>query len=168
MNRRAVVTGIGVVSPLGNSVKELWEGLLANRSGVRAMPEWFDHFGKNIANAPVSVDPVQVKQINRKVRRTMGNAALFSGLAAQEAVLSSGLDPALFTTGRVACVIGSTVGSASSMTDACTAEAEGRRDDLSACHFFRLMSHSSAFNVADMFGINGIQLAPCSACASGL
>lgn len=168
MNRRAVVTGIGVISPLGNSVKELWDALLANRSGVRAMPEWYDHFGKNIANAPVSVDPVQVKKINRKVRRTMGNAALFSGLAAQEAVLSSGLDPALFTTGRVACVIGSTVGSASSMTDACTAEAEGRRDDLSACHFFRLMSHSSAFNVADMFGINGIQLAPCSACASGL
>ena len=66
MNRRAVVTGIGVISPLGNSVKELWEALLANRSGVRAMPEWYDHFGKNIANAPVSVDPVQVKKINRK------------------------------------------------------------------------------------------------------
>lgn len=168
MNRRAVVTGIGVVSPLGNSVNTLWEALLANRSGVRAMPEWFEYFGKNIANAPVEIDPVQAKKINRKVRRTMGNAALFSGLAAQEAVQNSGLDPALFTTGRVACVIGSTVGSASSMTDACTAEAEGRRDDLSACHFFRLMSHSSAFNVADMFGINGIQLAPCSACASGL
>ena len=167
-NRRAVVTGIGVVSPLGNSIDSLWEALLANRSGVRAMPEWFEYFGKNIANAPVTLDQLQVKQINRKVRRTMGNAALYAGIAAQEAVKNSGIDPAIFTTGRTACVIGSTVGSASSMTDACTAEAEGRRDDLSACHFFRLMSHSSAFNVADLFGINGIQLAPCSACASGL
>ena len=34
------------------------------------------------------------------------------------------------------------------------AEYEGRRDDLSACHFFRLMSHSSSFNVADMLGIS--------------
>ena len=166
-NRRAVVTGIGVVSPLGNSQTELYQALKENRSGIRTMTEWHDVFGKNIANAPVTVDPAEAKKINRKVRRTMGNAALFAGLAAQEAVAQSGIDPALFASGRVGCVIGSTVGSASSMTEACIAEYEGRRDDLSACHFFRLMSHSSSFNVADMFGINGPQLATNSACASG-
>ena len=166
--RRAVVTGIGVVSPLGNSVGALYEALKENRSGIRAMTEWREHFGKNIAGAPVTLDPEEVRKISRKVRRTMGGAALFSGLAAQEAVTQSGLDPALFTSGRVGCIIGSTVGSASSMTEACVAEYEGRRDDLSACHFFRLMSHSSSFNVADMFGINGPQLSTNSACASGL
>lgn len=166
--RRAVVTGIGVISPLGNSAAELYSALKNGRSGVRVMPEWHDRFGKNIAAAPVSLDPVRVKQISRKVRRTMGNAALFAGLAAQEAVAESGIDAAEFTTGRTACVIGSTIGSASSMMEACLAEAEQRRDDLSSCHFFRLMSHSSSFNVADMFGINGIQLSPCAACASGL
>ncbi len=166
--RRAAVTGIGVVSPLGNSAEELYRGLMENRSGIRAMTEWRDEFGRNIAGAPVVLDPVEVKKISRKVRRTMGNAALFAGLAAQEAVAQSGLDPALFTSGRVGCVIGSTVGSASSMTEACVADYEGRRNDLSACHFFRLMSHSSSFNVADMFGINGPQLSTNSACASGL
>ena len=166
--RRAVVTGIGVVSPLGNSAQELYSALKENRSGIRAMTEWHDRFGRNIAGAPVTLDPVAVKRINRKVRRTMGPAALFSGLAAQEAVEQSGLDAEFLSSGRVACVIGSTVGSAASMTEACVAEYEGRRDDLSACHFFRLMSHSSSFNVADMFGINGPQLATNSACASGL
>jgi len=166
--RRAVVTGIGVVSPLGNSASALYEALKANRSGIRFMPEWVGDFGKEVAGAPVELDPVEVKKINRKVRRTMGRAALFSGIAAAEAVAQSGLDPSIFSSGRVGCVIGSTVGSASSMTEACVAEYEGRRNDLSACHFFRLMSHSSSFNVADMFGINGPQLATNSACASGL
>lgn len=166
--RRAVVTGIGAVSPLGNSSEVLYEALKAGKSGIRAMPEWHDHFGKNIAGAPVTLDPSEVKKINRKIRRTMGNAALFSALAAQEAVSQSGLDPAIYKTGRVGCIIGSTVGSASSMSEACVAEYENRRDDLSACHFFRLMSHSSSFNVADMLGINGPQLSTNSACASGL
>ena len=166
--RRAVVTGIGVVSPLGNSVAELYRGLLDGRSGIRAMTEWREEFGRSIAGAPAVPDPDQVKKISRKVRRTMGNAALFAGLAAQEAVAQSGLDAEFFSSGRVGCVIGSTVGSASSMTEACVADYEGRRNDLSACHFFRLMSHSSSFNVADMFGINGPQLSTNSACASGL
>ena len=166
--RRAVVTGIGVVSALGNSAAGLYEALKNGRSGVRAMPEWREEFGKLIAAAPVELDPDRVRQISRKVRRTMGPAALFAGLAAQEAVASSGVDPAEFTSGRTACVVGSTIGSASSMREACVAEAEGRRDDLSSGHFFRLMSHSSSFNVADLLGINGIQLSPCAACASGL
>ena len=166
--RRAAVTGIGVISPLGNTSAGLYEALKADRSGIRAMTEWHDHFGRNIAGAPVNVDPAAIKKINRKVRRTMGNAALFAGLAANEAVMQSGLDAEIFGTGRVSCVIGSTVGSASSMTEACIAEYENRRDDLSACHFFRLMSHSSSFNVADMLGINGPQLSTNSACASGL
>ena len=78
--RRAVVTGIGVVSPLGNSVPELCRALKENRSGIRAMREWHDMFGKDIANAPVTVDPAEAKKISRKVRRTMGSAALFSAL----------------------------------------------------------------------------------------
>ena len=166
--RRAVVTGIGAVTPLGNSAEGLYRALLENRSGIRAMTEWSDEFGRNIAGAPVVLDPAEVKKISRKVRRTMGNAALFAGLAAQEAVTHSGLEADFFASGRVGCVIGSTVGSASSMTEACVADYEGRRNDLSACHFFRLMSHSSSFNVADMFGITGPQLATNSACASGL
>lgn len=165
---RAAVTGIGVISPLGNSSSAMYDALKAGRTGIRAMTEWHDRFGKNIAGAPVTLDPVEVKRINRKIRRTMGNAALFAGLAAQEAVEQSGLGKEIFSSGRAGCVIGSTVGSASSMTEACIAEYENRRDDLSACHFFRLMSHSSSFNVADMFGINGLQLSTNSACASGL
>ena len=166
--RRAAVTGIGVVSPLGNSAEGLYRCIAEGRSGIRAMTQWHDLFGRNIAGAPVELDPAAVRKIGRKVRRTMGNTALYAGIAAQEAVDQSGLGPEIFTSGRMGCIIGSTVGSPSSMTEACVAEHEGRRNDLSACHFFRLMSHSSSFNVADMFGINGPQLSTNSACASGL
>ena len=102
--RRAAVTGIGVISPLGNSAEELYRNLADGRSGIRAMTEWHDYFGRNIAGAPVTLDPAAVRKIDRKIRRTMGNTALFAGLAAQEAVAQSGLDPALFGSGRVGCI----------------------------------------------------------------
>jgi len=166
--RRVVVTGIGIVSPLGNTVDTLWNALMENRSGVRVMPEWREYFGMDCVNAPVSVTEDEIRSINRKIRRTMGNAALYACIASKEAVAQSTLDPEIFQSGRVGCVVGSTVGSASSMMEACAAEAAGQRDKLSSCHFFRLMSHSACFNLSEMYGINGIQLAPCSACASGL
>ncbi|MDD3116346.1 MAG: beta-ketoacyl-[acyl-carrier-protein] synthase family protein [Victivallaceae bacterium] len=167
--KRVVVTGAGVVSALGNRRDELFDSLAAGKSAARYMPEWQSFFGKiNIAAAPVTLDQEAVKKIDRRFRRSMGNAALFAALAAKQGVAESGLDEATLSNGRTGCVISSTMGSSSSIVESTAAIIEKRFDDLSACQFFRCVSHSSSFNVANLFGISGVQLAPCSACASAL
>ena len=167
--RRVVITGTGVVSALGHSREELFRLLLAGKSAARFMPEWESFFGStNIVAAPVTLDPDVAKKIDRKFRRSMGNAALFAAIAAIDAVDESGLDPEILSDGRTGCIVSSTMGSSSSIVESTAAIIEKRFDDLSACQFFRCVSHSSSFNVANLLGISGVQLAPCSACASAL
>jgi len=171
MKRRIVVTGAGVTSSLGFTPAELYQSLLAGKSAVRLMPEWqglvpvgSDH----VSAAPVAISPEKSKSIKRHYRRSMGNAALFATLAAQQAVVESGLAAEILGNGRAGCIISSTIGSSSEVYESTKAVIEHRFNDLSACQFFRIVSHSSAFNVANFFGINGVQLSPCSACASSL
>lgn len=171
MKRRIVVTGAGVTSSLGFSREELYQSLLDGKSAVRLMPDWAGLVPvsqKTVTAAPVLLSAEKSKSIKRHYRRSMGNAALFATLAAQGAVAESGLTPELLGNGRTGCVISSTLGSSSEVYESTKAVIEQRFNDLSACQFFRIVSHSSAFNVANFFGINGVQLSPCSACASSL
>ena len=166
--RRVVVTGAGVVSALGGSRAELFEALLAGRCAVRRMPEWSAKLPGVPLAAPVELDPEIAKRINRKFRRSMGPAALFASLAALQAAEESGLDAELLGSGRTGCAVSSTMGSSSSIVEATALLLSGRREEMPATQFFKCASHSSAFNVANLLGINGVQLSPCSACASGL
>lgn len=135
------------------------------------MPEWQGQVpigSETVTAAPVDLPPEKAKSIKRHYRRSMGNAALFATLAAQSAVAESGLTAAELANGRTGCIVSSTIGSSSEVYESTRAVIEKRFNDLSACQFFRIVSHSSAFNVANFFGINGVQLSPCSACASSL
>ncbi len=167
--RRAVITGAGICSALGNTRQELYEALRANRSAIRYMPEWEGFFGKpNIPAAPVSLDQAMVRKIDRHIRRTMGNASLFAALAALSAMQESGLETETLGNGRCGCAVSSTIGSSSSILESTQAHPEGRQNELSACQFFRCMSHTSSFNVANLLGLRGVQLSPCAACASSV
>ncbi len=168
--RRVVITGAGAVSALGLNPDDLYQALLSGKSAVRLMPEWTGELDgtHTVAAAPIELAPAIVKNIPRHYRRSMGTAAVFAALAAQQAVSASGLTEEILRSGRTGCIASSTVGSASGMYESTKAVLEKRFDDLSSCQFFRVVSHSSAFNVANLFGINGVQLSPCSACASAL
>ena len=169
-DRRVVITGAGVVTALGVVRNALHESLRSGKSAVRRMPEWasFMQTKDDVLAAPVDLSEADVKSIDRRSRRSMAKAALFAALAARDAVAESGLSAEFLSSGRVGCAISSTVGSATAMYESCKAVLERRFEDLAACQFFRLVSHSSAFNTANLFGIRGVQLSPCSACASSL
>ena len=170
MRPRIVITGTGVTSALGNSRQELFESLLRGDSAIRECPDWEDHIsGKaRIYAAPVELPSEQVKSISRHSRRSMGPTALFAALAARSLVADANLSPETLTGGRLGCVISSTLGSASEIYSSAAAIVQGCMNDLSACEFFKIASHSAAFNVANLLGICGVQLSPCSSCASSL
>ena len=170
MRKRIVITGAGVTSALGNTRQELFEALLAGKTAVRPMPEWKERMqnAADVVAAPVELPEATIKTIGRHYRRSMGPAALYAALAAKAAASEAELTPELLSNGRTGCIVSSTLGSSTEIEAAARAIFSGHFFDQPSCQFFRIVSHSSAFNVANLLGINGVQLSPCSACASSL
>lgn len=166
--KRVVITGMGCVSPLGRGVPALVEGLEGRRSAVQAMPDWKQYVGlRSLVGAPAELK--DEKKIPRQSRRSMGRMSLFAVQAAEDALADAGLDPAIVTSGRLGCVVGSTTGSAISISQAFETMLPDRDlTRLSSMMFFHCLSHTAAMNVAQYLKISGCVMATSAACASAL
>lgn len=165
---RAVITGIGVVSPFGNGVAALMEGIRSGRSAVRYMEGWDQYIGlQSLLGAPVEM--IDEKKIPRQKRRSMGRMSIFAAQAADEALLDAGINLADEDLWRTGCVIGSSMGSAQSINDAFeTMLPDKDLSRLNSTMFFQCMSHTAAVNTAQYLGLLGMVMAPAAACASAL
>ena len=165
-NRRVVITGLGIVSPLGVTKEETMAGFAAGKSAVRKMDGWSEFKGLQcLIGAPAPITDFSF--IPRKMRRSMGRISMLAAKAAEDAAMDAGFDRALCGSGRVGCVVGSTMGSAEALTN--TFETMLPNKDLSllsSMSFFQSISHTAAMNVAQYLGINGFVLATCAACVS--
>ena len=166
--KRVVITGIGVVSPLGNSVASFIDGLETGKSSVRFMEEWTRYKGmRSYVAAPAELK--DEKKIPRQNRRTMGRMSIFAAQASEQAVADSGLTPDDLSSGRTGCIIGSTMGSAKSINDAFEIMLPERDlSQLSSSMFFQCMSHTATVNVAQYLGLTGYLMTSAAACASSL
>lgn len=166
--RRVVITGMGSVSPLGRGLPALLEGLEAGRSAVRRMEGWTQYIGlRSQVAAPAELK--DEKLIPRQSRRSMGRLSLFAVQAAQDAVADAALDPALAGSGRMGCVVGSTTGSAISISQAFeTMLPDHDLTKLSSMQFFHCISHTATMNVAQALKLNGWVMATSAACASAM
>ena len=166
--RRVAITGTGAVSPLGNDVAALVEGLEDQRSAVQYMAGWEEYAGlRSLVAAPAEL--VNEKAIPRQNRRSMGRMSIFAAQAADQALADAGLARTALSDGRTGCIIGSTTGSARSLNE--TFEIMLPDKDLSqltSMKFFQCVSHTAAMNVAQYLGLTGHVIATCAACASAL
>lgn len=164
--KRVVITGIGVRTPLGNTVDELWDGLVSNRTGVVPMPQWAELADlKSLVAAPVT--NLDERRIPRKTRRTMGRVGVLAALSAESAVAHAKLPDDVRTGGRTGVIMGSTSGSIGAENEFWwhlrdQDSARGVRSTL----FFQAMSHTCATNTALHLGVTGEVMATNSACAS--
>lgn len=109
MKRRVVVTGVGVLTPIGNSVSEFWSHLLAGRSGIRRIDRFdVSEFPTQIAGMVENFDPEAF--IDRKEARRMDRFAQFAVAAAKMALEDAGLSMADTDPERVGVYIGSGIG----------------------------------------------------------
>jgi 3-oxoacyl-[acyl-carrier-protein] synthase II len=165
---RVVVTGLGVVSPFGNGIDSLMDGVRHGRSAIRLMEGWDQYIGlQSLLGAPVEM--VDEKRIPRQKRRSMGRMSIFAAQAADEALADAGITLEGEDLWRVGCVIGSTMGSAKSINDAFeTMLPDKDLSRLNSTMFFQCMSHTAAVNTAQYLGLVGTVMAPAAACASAL
>ncbi|OQX00137.1 MAG: beta-ketoacyl synthase [Desulfobacteraceae bacterium A6] len=166
--KRAVITGLGAVSPLGADVEAMIQGIELGKSAIRYMEGWDRYTGlKCLVGAPAQL--VNEKAIPRTSRRSMGRMSIFSVQAAEQAISDSGINREMLSSGRIGCIIGSTTGSAESLNNTFeTMLPEKDLTKLSAMKFFQCVSHTAAMNVAQYLGITGCVMATSAACASAL
>src|SRR5512147_1331287 len=93
MKVRTVVTGLGAVSPLGNNVDDIWNALLAGKSGIARVTRFnVDDYPTQIAGELKGFDPTGV--IEKKELRRMDLAQQYAIVASEMAMKGAGLDPA--------------------------------------------------------------------------
>jgi len=165
--QRVAITGMGAVSPLGSGVEELWNGLVAGRSGISRMDELELVKGLRPRIAGRVTD-VKTKVIPRKFRRTMSNFSIFAALAALEAVEQAGLDEQVISGGRTGLSVGSTTGSSQALEQFFKLYLpENSLEAIRGTEFFKIMNHSAAANLSQLFGITGRVIAASAACSTG-
>ena len=164
--RRVVITGLGLHSPLGNSYDELLESLKNEISGIQYIPEWeeISHLGTKVAGLVQNVD---LKSIPRKYRRSMGRVAQLAALSTSDAIADANLDDELMGSKRCGLAFGSTMGGNETMFEYVPEVKQNMSfRGQNSMAFLKMMSHTVAANLAQMFGIKGRNIPTCSACTS--
>jgi 3-oxoacyl-[acyl-carrier-protein] synthase II len=166
VRRRVVVTGMGVVCPLGSELAAVETALRENRSGIRRMDDW-DAVGHMLTRLGAPADVPEIAAMPRKMSRLMGRVALLATVATQRAIADAGLDKAELTSGKVGLAHGSTHGSSSASEQwARKLIAQQGLLGLSGTSYLKFMSHTTAANLALQFGIRGRIMTTCAACVS--
>lgn len=162
---RVVITGVGVASPIGNSMDEVSRSLREDRSGVRIIPSFGEVEGlRTRLGAPVELD---LSGLSKKRTRTMGRVALLSTWATQRAIDDAGIDQELLSSGKVGLAYGSTGGTSAAVEDFVRKlYVQKQLGAIQSATYLKFMSHTCAANLAQYYAIRGRVITTCSACVS--
>lgn len=165
MAHRVVVTGVGLVTPLGADVATTWAGLLAGRSGAGPITK-FDpaRLSVRFACEVKGFDPLQY--IDRKEARRFDLFAQFALGAAHQAMVQSGLEGKVPDPNRVGVILGSGIGGMQTYEDNCAAYVLKGPDRVSPFFVPMFIANMAPGLVSMRYGLKGPNYATVSACAS--
>ena len=162
--KRVVVTGIGVISCLGNNQKEVYQSLLNTKSGITFCEEYKEHNLKSHIHGKPNIKLED--HIDRKIIRFMGDGSSYNYVAMQEAIKDSGLeekDVSNFTTG---IVMGSGGPSIKNVILAADKTREKNPKKMGPFIVPRTMASTASATLAVPFKIKGVNYTISSACAT--
>ncbi len=166
MGRRVVVTGLGVISPVGSSVSKFWESLTAGKSGIGRITK-FDPEGYPVQIAGEVKDFDPLEYFDRKEVRRTDPFIQFAVGAAVQAVKSSGLEESDVDKTRVGVLIGSGIGGLSTIEQQLKILWEkGPRRVSPFCVPMEIINMASGL-VSIRFGYKGPNISVVTACATG-
>ena len=161
---RAVITGMGVVSPLGNNLIQVLDSLKNTRSGIRYQESYEEMGLRSRIAGSIDIDTGEL--IDRKLLRFMGDAAAFSYIALQEAIDDSGLDQQDVSNIRSGIVAGSGGASSSNLTEAADILRDKGLKRVGPYRVTRTMSSTISACLATPFKIKGVNYSITSACST--
>lgn len=163
--RRVVVTGLGIISPIGNNADEVTQSLRDGKSGIVAAPEYAElGFRSQVYGKPqINVED----HIDKRNLRFMGPGAAYNFLAMQQAIADAGLEESDVSNERSGLVMGSGGPSTSNLFDANRIVLEkGAPKKMGPFMVTRCMSSTNSACLATPFKIKGVNYSITSACST--
>lgn len=162
--RRVVVTGLGIVSSIGNNKEEVSESLRNGRSGISFCQEYADLGFRSHIHGDINIDTSE--HIDRKLKRFMGDAAAYNYLAMQEAVKDAGLEENHISNAATGLIVGS--GGASTENTVLAADLLRSKGVRKVGPFMvpRTMGSTTSACLGTAFKIKGVSYSISSACST--
>lgn len=166
MKRRVVITGLGAVTPLGNSVAETWEEICRGKSGIAGITK-FDCtlFETKIAGELKGFDPT--RYVNRKELRRLDDFLIYALAAAEMALADAGMTVTADEAERTGVIIGSAIGGLTTMEKEKEAILLDGPRKMSPFAIPSVLANLAAGHVSIRFGAKGPINCSVTACASG-
>ncbi len=165
--RRVVVTGLGIVSSIGNNAGEVLASLQSGASGIEASPEMIEHGFRSQVAGTLKIDPAE--HIDKRTLRFMGRGAAYAHIAMQEAIADAGLEESDIVNPRTGLVAGSGGPSTSALLVAHRVVLEkGAPKRIGPFAVPKCMSSTVSANLSTAFRIKGINYSITSACSTSL
>jgi 3-oxoacyl-[acyl-carrier-protein] synthase-1 len=162
--RRVVVTGLGIISSIGNNKEAVLESLKNGTSGIEHVPEYEElGFRSHVAG---TLDVNIEEQIDRKLRRFMGNSAAYNYLAMQQAIDDAGLGDDMVSHPRTGLITGSGGSSTENIILAIDLLREKGIRRVGPYMVPRTMSSTNSACLATPFRIHGVNYSISSACST--
>ncbi len=162
--KRVVVTGIGIVSSLGNNCREVLASLKALKSGIEFEPVFQQMGMRSQVAGTIKLDPKEI--IDRKVFRFMGNAAAYAYIALQEAIEMAGLSEEQVSNPRTGIVAGSGGASSSAQVEAADTLRESGVKRIGPYGVTKTMSSTVSACLATSYKVKGVNYSISSACST--
>lgn len=166
MKRRVVVTGMGAITPIGNTVEEFWSGIKANKVGIGELTK-FDTTEYKVKLAAEVKDFVAKEKMDFKAAKRMELFSQYAVVAAGEAFENAGIDMTKEDPFRVGVIVGSGIGSLQSMEKEYTKILEKGPAKVNPLLIPMMISNMAAGNVAIQLGCKGKCTNVVTACATG-
>ena len=164
--RRVVVTGIGMITPVGNNTSDSWNAVKNGECGIGPITH-YDTIGRKVTLAgevkgydpAATIDPKELRKMDRFVQ--------FAMTAASEAVEASGIDFASENTERAGVIISSGIGGFATIQSEIIKGNEKGYDRVSPYFIPQIISNMAAGQIAIKYGLNGMCSCVVTACAGG-
>ncbi len=162
--RRVVVTGLGIVSSIGNNKDEVTASLRTGRSGIEFCQEYADLGFRSHIHGSINLDPTEF--VDRKLMRFMGNAAAYNYIALAQAIEDSGLEESDISNVRTGLITGSGGASNENILLAVDTLRERGARKVPPTLVPRAMGSTTSANLSTVFKIKGTSYSISSACAT--
>jgi 3-oxoacyl-[acyl-carrier-protein] synthase-1 len=162
--KRAVITGMGLISSLGNSIAEVSDSLKNSRSGISKDRVFAERGLRSQVSGQVSVDPK--KNIDRKLLRFMTDSSIYGYLAMEQAIKDANLDDSLVKHDRTGLVMGTGGTATEDIVESVEIYHKSGVRRVGPYRVTRGMNSALSSVLATAFGIRGINYSVTSACAT--